>query len=105
MELSALAKFYLCSTLSLIKFSEMDKRLKQEILQKDTTINKRQFDKIWYYSLADMKSYMGEDLSEVEYITLPFMIDGEEVPTKCSTLEDIERGRKKEPRTGFDKRY
>jgi len=83
----------------------MDKRLKQEILQKDTTINKVQFDKVWYYSLIDMQYYMGEDLSEVEVITLPFVIEGETVPTKCCTLEDIERGRKKEPRTGFDKRY
>jgi len=83
----------------------MDKKLKPEILQKDTTINKLQFDKVWYYSLDDMKHYMGEDLSDVEFITLPFVIEGETVPTKCSTLEDIERGRKKEPRTGFDKRY
>lgn len=83
----------------------MDKRLKETILQKDTTISKVQFDRVWYYSLDDMKHYMGEDLSEVEYVTLPFLIDGEQVLVRCSSLEDIERGRKKEPRTGFDKRY
>jgi hypothetical protein len=34
-----------------------------------------------------------EDLSEVDYIFLPFTIDGEQEFVKCSSFEDIYRGR------------
>jgi len=44
--------------------------------------------------LEDMKLYLKEDLSQVECIHLPMIIDGEEEFVKCCTLEDILRNRK-----------
>lgn len=41
-----------------------------------------------------MAFYLKEDLSEVEFIFLPFMIDGEQEFVKCSSFEDIIRARK-----------
>jgi hypothetical protein len=35
-----------------------------------------------------------EDLSEVEFVYLPMQIDGEQEFVKCSSFEDIMRGRK-----------
>ncbi len=72
----------------------MKKKLKEEILLKDASVKKVQFDKIWFYDLKDMEDYLEESLSEVETVHLPFMIDGEKINTKCATLEDIERVRK-----------
>lgn len=72
----------------------MNKKLKQEILLKDASVKKVQFDKEWFYDLKDMSDYLGEDLSEVEFIHLPFLIDEERINTKCATLEDIERVRR-----------
>ena len=68
--------------------------LKEKLLIKDATINKVQFDKEWFFSLADMAYYLKEDLSEVEFIHLTMIIDGEEELVKCSSFEDILRGRK-----------
>lgn len=72
----------------------MNKRLRLNILLKEATINKLQFDREWFFHLKDMADHLGEDLSEVEAIHLPFTIEGEVVEAKCATLEDIERGRK-----------
>jgi len=72
----------------------MNKSLKLSLLLKDATIHKVQFDKEWFFHLKDMSDYLGEDLSEVEAIHLPFTIEEEIVEAKCATLEDIERGRK-----------
>ena len=72
----------------------MNKRLRLNILLKDATISKVQFDKEWFFHLKEMADHLGEDLSEVEAIHLPFTIEGEMVDAKCATLEDIERGRK-----------
>jgi hypothetical protein len=41
-----------------------------------------------------MTFYLKEDLSEVEWIYLPMMIEGEQEIVKCCTFEDILRGRK-----------
>lgn len=38
-----------------------------------------------------MADYLNEDLTGVEFIHLPFIIDDEKVDTKCATIEDIER--------------
>ena len=73
----------------------MNKSLKLSILLKDATIHKVQFDKEWFFNLKDVSDYLGEDLSEVEFIHLPFTIEDEILEAKCATLEDIERGRKK----------
>ncbi|MES2239093.1 MAG: hypothetical protein V4497_02425 [Bacteroidota bacterium] len=70
------------------------KRLKEILLIKDATINKVQFDTEWFFNLADMAYYLKEDLSEVEFVYLPMLIDGEEEIVKCSSFEDILRGRK-----------
>ncbi|MFB0910165.1 MAG: hypothetical protein QMA99_04320 [Flavobacterium sp.] len=64
------------------------KPLNEKLILKDATINKVQF-----YKLEDMAFYLKEDLSEVDYIFLPFTIDGEQEFVKCSSFEDIYRGR------------
>lgn len=70
------------------------KRLKEILLIKDATINKVQFDKEWFFKLDDMAFFLKEDLSEVEFVYLPMLIDGEREIVKCSSFEDIIRGRK-----------
>jgi hypothetical protein len=70
------------------------KRLKEILLIKDATINKVQFDKEWFFKLDDMAFYLKEDLSDVEFVYLPMLIDGEREIVKCSSFEDILRGRK-----------
>lgn len=71
----------------------MIKKLKEAILLKDASVKKVQFDRYWFYDLKDMSDYLNEDLTGVEYIHLPFLVDEEMVNTKCATLEDIERFR------------
>lgn len=68
--------------------------LKEKLLIKDATINKVQYDKEWFFNLEDMIYYLKEDLSEVEFVRLPMLIDGEVEVVKCSSFEDIMRGRK-----------
>jgi hypothetical protein len=70
------------------------KPLTEKLLLEDATVHKVQFDKEWFYNLDDMKFYLNEDLSAVDYIHLPMLVFGEEEIVKCSTLEDILRGRK-----------
>ncbi len=68
--------------------------LKEKLLIKDASINKVQFDKEWFFKLEDMAFYLKEDLSDVEFIHLPMLIDGIEEIVKCCSFEDIIRGRK-----------
>ena len=70
------------------------KPLKENLLIKDATLNKVQFDTEWFFNLDEMSFYLKEDLSEVEFVYLPMIIDGEEEYVKCSSFEDIIRGRK-----------
>lgn len=77
------------------------KKIKEAELKKDSSVNKIQFDKEWFYSVEDMEDYLNENLSGVEYINLPIIFEGEEIITKCATLEDIERFLKKEPLEEF----
>jgi hypothetical protein len=70
------------------------KPLKEKLLIQDATIHKVQYDTEWFFSLEEMAFYLKEDLSEVEYIYLPMMIEGEQEIVKCCTFEDILRGRK-----------
>jgi len=70
------------------------KPLKEILLIKDATISKVQFDQIWFFSFDDMAFYLKEDLSEVEFVYLPMLIDGEKEIVKCCSFEDIIRGRK-----------
>tara|TARA_R110000868_G_scaffold28002_2_gene105370 strand:+ start:34 stop:288 length:255 start_codon:yes stop_codon:yes gene_type:complete len=70
------------------------KPLKENLLIKDATLHKVQFDTEWFFNLDEMSFYLKEDLSEVEFVYLPMIIDGEEEYVKCSSFEDIIRGRK-----------
>ena len=70
------------------------KPLKEKLLIQDATIHKVQYDTEWFFNLEDMAFYLKEDLSEVEWIYLPMMIEGEQEIVKCCTFEDIPRGRK-----------
>ena len=71
------------------------KPLKEKLLIQDATIHKVQYDTEWFFNLEDMAFYLKEDLSEVEWIYLPMMIEGEQEIVKCCTFEDILKGRKK----------
>lgn len=79
------------------------KILDKEKLLQDESIHKTEFEKQWYFSLEDMTTYLQEDLSEVFYLELPLNFDGKRVLTKCGTFEDIEKGRKKEELSEFNK--
>jgi hypothetical protein len=68
--------------------------LKEKLLIKEATIKKVQYDKEWFFHLEDMTFYLKEDLSEVEFIFLPILIDGEQEFVKCASFEDIIRARK-----------
>ncbi|MEO8254449.1 MAG: hypothetical protein ABI554_08665 [Flavobacterium sp.] len=68
--------------------------LKEKLLIKDATINKVQFDKEWFFCLEDICFYLKEELSEVEFIHLPILIDDKKQVVKCCSFEDILRGRK-----------
>ena len=70
------------------------KPLKEKLLIQVATIHKVQYDTEWFFNLEDMAFYLKEDLSEVEWIYLPMMIEGEQEIVKCCTFEDILRGRK-----------
>jgi hypothetical protein len=70
------------------------KPLNEKILIKEVGINKFQYDKEWYFHLEDMAFYLKEDLSAVEFIHLPMIIDGEQEFVKCASFDDIIRGRK-----------
>lgn len=70
------------------------KPLKEKLLIQDATIHKVQYDTEWFFNLEDIAFYLKEDLSEVEWIYLPMMIEGEQEIVKCCTFEDILRGRK-----------
>jgi hypothetical protein len=68
--------------------------LKEKLLIKDATINKVQYDKEWFFYLEDMAFYLKEDLSQVEFVYLPMLIDCQQEFVKCASFEDIVRGRK-----------
>lgn len=69
----------------------MQKKLKEVIVLKDASVKKVQFDKIWFFDLKDMEDYLNENLTGVEFIHLPFIVEEEKIDTKCATIEDIER--------------
>ncbi len=68
--------------------------LNEKLLIKEATIHKYLYDNEWFFYLDDMKFFLREDLSEVEFIYLPMIINGEQEFVKCVTFEDIIRGRK-----------
>lgn len=74
-------------------------KLKKEELLNNQTVKKIQFDNDWYFNVEDVAKAINEDLSNVETITLP--IGGEYI--KTATLENIEKGRKQEELSEFNK--
>jgi hypothetical protein len=68
--------------------------LNEKMLIKEASINKYKYDKEWFFYIEDIAFYLNEDLSEVESIYLPMIINGEQEFVKCATFEDIVRGRK-----------
>lgn len=79
----------------------MQKKVNEAILRKDSSVNKVQFDKEWFYSVKDMEDYLNENLDGVDYVTLPMLIDDIIYNVKSSTWEDIIRFLKKEPLEDF----
>jgi hypothetical protein len=79
----------------------MKRKVNEEILRKDSSVNKVQFDKEWFYSIKDMADYLSEDLKGVEYVTLPMVIDELTYNVRCATWEDITRFLQKEPLEDF----
>lgn len=77
------------------------KKLTEAVLQKDTTIIKKQFDREWFYAVKDLEDYLNEDLNGIEYVTLPIEWEGKIYQTKCATWEDLLRFLEKDPTEGF----
>lgn len=77
------------------------KKLTEAVLQKDTTVNKIQFDREWFYSVEDLEDYLKENLDGIESVTLPLDFDGVKYPIKCTTWEDLERFLRKDPVEDF----
>jgi hypothetical protein len=65
----------------------------------NNAIRKVQFEGEYFFCIEDVAQILNEDLSDVEGLTLP--IDGEYKPT--ATIENIEKGRKQEELSDFNK--
>ncbi|KAF2518120.1 hypothetical protein E0W68_10300 [Flavobacterium salilacus subsp. salilacus] len=82
-------------------------KIDKEKLLNEQTVNKVQFNNEWYFDVDSVASHLKEDLSEVESITLPFGSDSEVSNgvsyKKAATIENIEKGRKQEPLSEFNK--
>lgn len=74
-------------------------RIDKEKLLGDDTVQRVQFENEYYFSVEDVAKYLNEDLSDVEAITLP--VAGEY--KKVATVEAIEKGRKPEQLSEFNK--
>lgn len=82
--------------LSLVFTFTVMKKITEALIRKDMSIRKIQYDREWFYSVFDMEDYLGEELTGVETVTLPIVVDGETYNEKCATWEDIERYRNRE---------
>jgi hypothetical protein len=67
------------------------KPLNEKLILKDATINKVQFDTEWFYKLEDMAFYLKDIRSRLYLFTFHNRWKQEFV--KCSSFEDIYRGR------------
>lgn len=74
-------------------------RLEKKQLLENKEIRKVQFEGEDYFSIEDVSKLLNEDLSDVIGLTLP--IDGEYKPT--ATIENIEKGRRQEELSDFNK--
>lgn len=71
---------------------------KTELLE-NKSIRKVQFENEYYFCIEDVTKILNEDLSNVEGLTLP--VNGEYKLT--ATIENIEKGRKREELSDFNK--
>lgn len=74
-------------------------KLDKSQLKENKEIRRVQFEGEDYFSIEDVSKLLNEDLSDVVGLTLP--IDGEYKPT--ATIENIEKGRKQEELSDFNK--
>lgn len=74
-------------------------KLNIDKLLENDSIRKVQFEGEYFFCIEDISKLLNEDLSNVEGLTLP--IGGEYKQT--ATLENIEKGRKKEELSEFNK--
>lgn len=74
-------------------------RLDIKQLLENEKVRKVQFEGEYFFLIEDLSIFLNEDLSDVEGLTLP--IDGEYKPT--ATIESIEKGRKREELSDFNK--
>lgn len=75
--------------------------LKLDIKQllENKSVGKVQFEGEYFFCIEDVSTLINEDLSDVAGLTLP--VNGEYKPT--ATIENIEKGRKKEELSDFNK--
>lgn len=86
---AAFVLLYLCK-------KQQMKKLKEEVIRKDSSIRKVQYDKEWFYSVTDMQDYLKEDLTGIETVTLEVRTEFGTQKLRCATLEDVERILRKE---------
>jgi hypothetical protein len=68
------------------------KPLNEKLILKDATINKVQFDTEWFYKLEDMAFYL-KKIYQKSIISFYLSQSMEQEFVKCSSFEDIYRGR------------
>jgi hypothetical protein len=75
--------------------------LKLDIKQllENKSVGKVQFEGEYFFCIEDVSKLINEDLSDVKGLTLP--VNGEYKPT--ATIDNIEKGRKKEELSDFNK--
>lgn len=74
-------------------------RLDKERLLKEDAVRKIQFDNDWYFDVDSVSDFIQEDLSGVGTIVLPF----DKEYKRAATIEGIEKGRKQEELSEFNK--
>lgn len=74
-------------------------KLNKEQLLKEETVHKVQFNNDWYFDVDSVAKFIKEDLKDVETVKLPLEKDYK----NCATIENIEKGRKQEELSEFNK--
>ena len=74
-------------------------KLNIDKLLENDSIRKVQFEGEYYFCIEDVSKVLNENLSDVEGIDLPFNKEYK----KAATIEDLEKARKKEELSDFNK--
>jgi hypothetical protein len=74
-------------------------KLKENELLVLSSVFKVQFDNSWYFELESLATFLKEDLSDVESVKLPI----NSTYAEFATLENIEKGRKQDELSEFNK--